>query len=190
LSALLVLSFSLIYFDESTPTHLKAVCVALLLVGASVGVAWLLRNGKLIQAASVMAAASLVGIAAFFQYAASSATLNLSRNTAALLDSVDPDRELTVRMVDYKEGSLAFYRAENIFEQSDEQFLEKQPASKWPSMLVTTPRHWKTVPPEIQSRWRQVGEELTGMNVARGNFSSTLVFVQRIDPTGPTTRGE
>ncbi len=100
--------------------------------------------------------------------------LNVSRNAADSLRANGATGD--IRMVGYKEGSLAFYQGGTIREQSDESFLQTTPRSSWPAWMVIDNQLWREQPLEVRDRWEIISEH-RGFNFAE--FEPCYVLVLR-----------
>ncbi|MFT3788906.1 MAG: glycosyltransferase family 39 protein [Tepidisphaeraceae bacterium] len=101
--------------------------------------------------------------------------LNLSSRIADVLKREGATSKGDVLMVDYKEGSLAFYQGGTIREQNDEGFMTLTPPSTWPKWLVTTRTHFEDQRMSVRDRWETV-DELRGFNVAEAKLYDVLVL--------------
>jgi 4-amino-4-deoxy-L-arabinose transferase-like glycosyltransferase len=102
--------------------------------------------------------------------------LNISRNVADSLRASGASGE--IRMVGYKEGSLAFYQGGTIREQSDESFLTTTPRSNWPAWLVVTKTFWDAQSIDVKDRWDLISEH-RGFNIAEGEPYYVMVMRKR-----------
>lgn len=102
--------------------------------------------------------------------------LHLSQRTASALQSASTDTTTRVAMVGYREGSLAFYQGGTIRPLRDANFLQTNPPSAWPDLLVCSRRWWDDQPYEVQDKLTILAEH-RGLNL--GDFRIHDVMVVR-----------
>lgn len=83
-----------------------------------------------------------------------------------------------IRMMEYKEPSLAFYQGGTIREQSDDTILTLSREAEWPDWLVTPRSSFDAAPHDVQARF-EPGEPIVGWNIAEGKSVEVLVLRKR-----------
>jgi 4-amino-4-deoxy-L-arabinose transferase-like glycosyltransferase len=106
--------------------------------------------------------------------------LQISPRIAALLREDGATDQPDVRMIDYKEPSLGFYRGGSIREETDDQFLVHAPPEQWPRWLVITDEQFRRAPDAVQDRWTLLGA-VDGIAYADGMRNVRVLALRRRD---------
>lgn len=164
---------------------LAAIVICFGIVSAAWGVFFLLRRGEL-QRAAVAMGLSLWTILVFAWTVLAPATpsLNLTKRVASELKALGATER--IRMIDFKEPSLAFYQGGTIREQS-EQVLPDPSAPDAPDWIVISDEIHRTQSASLREAYPII-RSFRGINVADGKLQETVHVLQR--SSAPTPRDQ
>jgi len=135
------------------------------------------RAARPLAAADVMGIGMMIFMAAMYcGYLRHAEFLRISERLAAALRANHATAD--IRMIGYKEPSLAFYQGGTIREERDNQFLQNHPPGEWPDWLVITEDLWQGTPREIRDQFELV-ESARGWNYANAGKVVEVIAVQK-----------
>jgi 4-amino-4-deoxy-L-arabinose transferase-like glycosyltransferase len=106
--------------------------------------------------------------------------LRVGQKLARILHDEGATSAGDVVMIDYKEPSLAFYQGGTIAQESDRRYLAQVTNPLLlPPWVVITRRAWDELPPDVRSRWQEVGNVVGWWYASGGRRADVLVLRKR-----------
>jgi 4-amino-4-deoxy-L-arabinose transferase-like glycosyltransferase len=146
-----------------------AAMLALTAIGLFIGILvyLLFRSGRPSHSLALMGAGFMAFCLVLFgAYLPSASFLRLSPRLASTLISQGATKPHDVRMLGYKEQSLAFYQGGTIDEDADN-LLIKSEVENWPTWMVLTSDLYDALPAERRSQL-EIIDDVRGINYAKG----------------------
>jgi 4-amino-4-deoxy-L-arabinose transferase-like glycosyltransferase len=169
---------------KSTHAATTACAVAGVIYGGAVATLFLARRpraGLLAMGVGMMLAMAV----AFAWYVPGASDLRLSVDVAAILArdgaSARDTRPGDVRMIQYKEPSLAFYQGGTIRELGENDFLITHSPADWPKWVVIREDVWDRMPQTVRSQLKLVGSA-RGRDLADQARTWTVYVLRKRSP--------
>jgi 4-amino-4-deoxy-L-arabinose transferase-like glycosyltransferase len=127
----------------------------------------LLRSRRVAAGFIVMGCGSLLIFALIFTlFLPRARFLQTSERLAAIIRADGAKPSDAVKMIEYKEPSLAYYRDGSIVEERLERYFDETPASQWPKYAVLPKTVFDRITLAVAKELRQIGPTVRGLDYA------------------------